>query len=82
MTSKDTLGATGNFPKGKLTPSDEGEIKFAMGTTKDHQVIIDFGTPCKWLALEPEGAMQLASLLVKHAREAARGTDKVLTFTV
>lgn len=38
------LGATGEFPEGKLTEVDEGELKFAVGYMKG-KVVIDFGTP-------------------------------------
>lgn len=74
-------GNTGRFPQGKLTPHDEGEIQFAIGV-KDHKVCLDFGTPCKWIGLEPQQAMELAQSLVKQAREAARGTGKTLSFTL
>lgn len=70
-------GATGTYPAGKVTPHDEGAIQFAIGV-KDHKVIVDFGTPCTWLGMEPEQAVELAQSLIQRAREAARGTGKVL----
>lgn len=74
-------GATGTFPAGQLTPHDEGAIQFAVGV-KNHKVCVDFGTPVAWVGMEPEQAMQLAQSLVEHARAAARGTGKVLSFTL
>lgn len=60
------LGPTGDFPRGRLSPTDEGGIKFAVGG-KDGVVIIDFGKPVVWVGMPPEQARQLAESLVKHA---------------
>jgi hypothetical protein len=66
-----TLGRTGAFPEGKLTPHDEGELKFAVHTA-DGKVILDFGTPVAWLGMSPELALNLAALLIQHAQEAVK----------
>lgn len=60
------LGATGQFPEGKLTAHDEGEIKVAIGT-KDNKVVIDFGQPTAWIGFTAEQAREIASTLTKHA---------------
>jgi hypothetical protein len=75
------IGATGTHPQGKLTPHDEGAIQFALGV-KDGKVVIDFGTPCVWLGMEPTQALELASALIKHAKDAARGTGSILTLNL
>lgn len=75
------IGATGTHPEGMLTPHDEGAIQLSIGT-KDGKVCIDFGTPCTWVGMRPKQAMELAQSLVKHAREAARKTGEVLTFSL
>ncbi len=62
------LGATGQFPDGKINRSDEGGI--ALGVAYDptkNLVRIDFGKPVAWLALPPESAIEFAKLLLKHA---------------
>lgn len=74
-------GATGTFPAGKLTPHDEGAIQFAIGV-KDGKVCIDFGTPVKWLGMEPGQALELASSLIQHARNAAKGSGSILTLNL
>ena len=74
-------GNTGRFPEGKLTPHDEGEIQFAIGV-KDGKVCVDFGTPVKWLGMQPTQALELASSLIKHAKDAARGTGSILTLNL
>ena len=60
------LGPTGNFPRGRLTPCDEGEIRIAVGS-KDGTVVIDFGKPTAWVGFPPADARALAASLVKHA---------------
>lgn len=75
------IGATGTHPSGKLTPHDEGGIQFAIGV-KDGKVCIDFGTPVKWLGMEPGQALELASSLIEHARKAARGSGSILTLNI
>ena len=62
------LGSTGDFPRGKFSQDDEGELRIAVGH-KDKTVIIDFGTPTKWIGLDAAGARQLASLLQLHAAD-------------
>lgn len=44
------LGATGQFPNGKLTKQDEGEIKFAV-ITMDNKVVIEFGQSAHWFGM-------------------------------
>lgn len=62
------MGATGNFPDGKLGARDEGELKFAVARYQD-QVLIVFGTPVEWLGLPREVAMQLSDLIIRKAQE-------------
>jgi hypothetical protein len=78
---KPLIGATGTHPLGKLTPADEGAIQFAIGV-KDGKVCVDFGTPVKWLGMEPGQALELASSLIQHARNAAKGSGSILTLNL
>lgn len=64
-------GAIGSFPAGKLTKCDEGAIQFAVGE-KDGKVVLDFGSPVSWIGMSPQEAADLASVLLRRAREAAR----------
>jgi len=59
------LGATGEFPEGKLTEHDEGEIVFRVGSHQG-KVVIEFGTPVAWLGMTPQQALRLAGLLERH----------------
>lgn len=62
------LGATGNFPGGKLTSNDEGELAFSVGVYHGN-VIINFGKPVASLGMSVEQARGLALLLRKRANE-------------
>lgn len=63
----DALGATGQFPKGKMMEEDEGEIRFRIGHTNT-KIIIDFGQPVAWLGMDAKEARELANILYDHAR--------------
>ena len=78
MGIKPKLGATGQFPHGKAAPDDEGAVRFAIGE-RDGNVLIDFGTPVKWMAMPPEQAVAMAQTLIAKARIVARRQGKSLT---
>lgn len=63
------LGATGEFPDGKINENDEGELKMAVGH-KGELVFIDFGKPVKWIGMNPSEALQLAKMITEHAERA------------
>jgi hypothetical protein len=65
--SRPWTGATGLYPDGKISPSDEGEIQIAVGVDPHGVVVIDFGKPVAWLAMTPDGAMQLGLVLIERA---------------
>lgn len=74
-------GALGDFPEGMLTKTDEGAIQFAIGE-KDGKVVIDFGTPVHWFGMTPQQAAELASTLLKRAREVARKNGETVSFVI
>jgi hypothetical protein len=74
-------GALGEFPEGKVSATDEGTIQFGIGV-KDGKVILDFGTPVAWIGMNPQDAADLASTLLKRAREAARKNGETVGFTI
>jgi hypothetical protein len=70
MPDETKTGATGSFPKGKIHESDEGEIRFRMVADKvNGVVIVDFGSPVKWLGLPKAEAITIGEALIKHANE-------------
>lgn len=60
------LGPTGQFPLGKLTAHDEGEIALAIGT-KDGNVVLDFGSQVVWIGFTPTQARLIAQSLNEKA---------------
>lgn len=66
---RETFGATGRYPLGKIHRSDEGELQFGV-TLHEGKVILNFGKPVAWMAMEPTGARELGELLIKHAENA------------
>lgn len=63
-------GATGEFPRGKIAPEDEGGIRFGVAADKG-KVLLDFGKPVAWIGMDPEDAYALAETLKRKADEAA-----------
>lgn len=69
------LGATGQHPDGKMTATDQGELKLAV-STMEGKVIMDFGTPVAWVGMRPEQARAMATALVTKAEEAEKEAFK------
>lgn len=65
------LGPTGEFPHGKLTPGDKGQIQFTVGR-RDDKVIMDFGTSVKWIGMTADHAREVGKELIKHAKKINR----------
>ncbi len=66
---RESFGATGEFPKGQLHPTDEGAIRFGIAA-HNGKVIMDFGTEVVWLGLDPKDAENVAQSLLEKARQA------------
>ena len=64
------IGATGQFPRGRLGPTDEGEIKIAIAADPSAGIIrIEFGKPIAWIGFTPEQAREIADSLTAKAFE-------------
>lgn len=64
------LGATGEFPEGRISETDEGGLKMAIFKTKDKaNLIIEFGTPVQWLGMPVDEAKAFALAILKKANE-------------
>lgn len=62
------LGATGDFPGGKLCEDDEGGLRLAVTAVPSKNLVyVDFGTPVKWLALPKKEALAIAEAIKTHA---------------
>ena len=60
------LGATREYPRGKLVDHDEGGIKISMGTYKN-TVVVNFGTPVRSIGLSRVEALEFARIIMNHA---------------
>lgn len=66
--NKKPLGATGEFPHGKINDDDQGAIRLGVAYDKlDGIVRIEFGKPIAWLGLPPPQAIEFARVVLKHA---------------
>lgn len=60
------------WPEGRLNGDDDGELAFGIGPDETGKLVkIDFGKPVTWTAMPPQQAIELAQLLIKHARAVA-----------
>lgn len=74
-------GAIGAYPDGQLSKADEGSIQFAVGESNG-KVVIDFGTSVHWVGMTPQQAADLASTILKRAREVGRKNGETITMTI
>lgn len=61
------FGPTGDFPRGRLGPHDDGGLRIGVATDEHGNVVVNFGTKVSWIAVPPEQAIQLGKLLMRHA---------------
>lgn len=59
----------GEFPDGRLNKSDEGAVAVMIGHEKG-KVVMQFASPAAWVGFTPDQAMEIAQLLITHARKA------------
>ncbi len=62
------FGATGDFPRGKFSEDDEGELRLGIAV-KDRTVLINFGKPVVWIGLDKNGAIEFAENILKRAKD-------------
>jgi hypothetical protein len=61
-------GPTGDFPRGKLNPDDEGGLAVAVAYDPAKDVVrVDFGKGIKWIAFPPADAKRFADMILKAA---------------
>lgn len=64
------LGPTGEFPMGKLSDEDEGELTIAItADPKTQRVILNMGAPTAWIGFTYEQAMALSESFRDRAFE-------------
>ena len=61
------------WPDGRISGDDEGAIAFQIGSDPEKQLVaIEYAKPVGFVAMSPQDAIQLAQLLIKHARAISR----------
>lgn len=67
----EALGATGQFPQGKMTEKDEGELRMAIAVVDD-KVVLTFGKPVAWVGMGPDEAQRVGEAFLAKAAEARK----------
>lgn len=67
----------GEFPDGKLNPTDEGALAVMIGH-EGKSVVMRFPKPVAWIGFTPEQAIDIAQLLITHARKCGLSVPLVL----
>ena len=60
------IGATGEFPNGKINEDDQGQIKIGI-TTEDRKIIVAFGKPVEWIGFTRDEAISLCNSIMERA---------------
>jgi hypothetical protein len=64
------FGSTGDFPRGKLSETDQGGLNVGIAVL-DRTLVINFGTPIVWIGLDYHSAVQFAETILKRAEDIA-----------
>lgn len=62
-----TKATLGEYPDGRMGPNDLGATPMEIGV-EEGRVVMKFARPITWLGLTGAHAMELAVMLMKHAR--------------
>lgn len=63
-----SLGPTGEYTNGKLSPDDEGGLMVGI-TNFNGRVVLDFGKPVQSIGLTRPEALQLAKTIADRAKQ-------------
>lgn len=63
----------GKLPPIRLTPQDQGDIRFSVGTSMDKKrVVINFGKQIRWVGMTRNQAIEVGRALIKSAKETVK----------
>lgn len=64
------LGATGEYPQGKLNEQDEGELTLAVSADKaSGRILLQFGKPVAWFGMDAAQARAVGAMLIEKANQ-------------
>ena len=67
------------WPEGRIEGTDDGQIVFKLSSDPETGVIkVDFGKPVTWVGMSPNDAVQVAQLLIKHARSISKEPIRIV----
>lgn len=76
------LGATGEYPQGKLSEKDEAELAIAVAADKTiGKIMLQFGKPVAWIGMNAIQARAIGEMLILKANELSENVldwDKAL----
>lgn len=61
-------GPTGEHPRGKLVPDDEGELNITIGEYQD-AVVINFGVPVRWVGMPSDVGRRMGESIIETANK-------------
>jgi hypothetical protein len=59
----------GEYPEGRLNADDSGALAFSVGV-ENGKVLLRFPKPVAWIGFTGDQALEIAELLIRHARHA------------
>ena len=71
----------GEYPEGKLNSADEGALALSVGR-ENGVVKLMFPKPVAWIGFGPQQAVEVAELLIEHARKCAKEKGEPLTVRI
>lgn len=61
------------YTDGRISADDDGSLTFKIGADAEKNVIvIEYSKPTVWVGMQPQQAIELAQMLIKHARSIAK----------
>jgi len=64
------IGPTGRFPRGKITPADEGELNIGVAVDLQRKVVfVNFNKAISWLGMPKKSALDFANGIIVKANE-------------
>lgn len=61
-----------SYSNGRKGANDDGDLAFVIASDRDEQIVkIDFGKPVAFIGMPPQQAVELAQMLIRHARSIA-----------
>ncbi len=67
----------GEYPDGRMNANDEGAIAFAVGVEAG-RVVLRFPKPVAWMGMSGDEALELAQLLIQHAKNAGISSPLII----